>query len=103
MSYNELINIYKVIIAEIMSRPEWKEVEITEGNWEVGKDIPAGSYSIRSTKDLSIVRLEDKDGHFVFYKTMGKDEVCGKAEFAQGSVLYISNPVILAPPVLLGF
>jgi hypothetical protein len=103
MKFDELVALQKKIVAEIMSRPEWKEVTIPAGNWEVGKDIPVGFYSITATDDISMVRLEDKDEHFVFYKTMSKDEVCGKAEFAAGSVLYINKPVILAPVVLLGF
>ena len=103
MSYDDLIKLHQNIVAEIMSRPEWKEVTVPAGNWEVGKDIPVGFYSIRATDDYSMVRLEDKDEHYVFYQTMKKDEICGKAEFALGSILSLSDPVILAPVALLGF
>ena len=103
MSYDDLIALSRQLTAEIMSRPEWKEVEIPAGNWEVGKDIPVGFYSITATADYSMVRLEDKDEHYVFYQTMKKGEVCGKAEFASGSMLYLSDPVILAPVAILGF
>ena len=102
-SYDDLVLLRDIINEEIMTRPEWKEVTVPAGNWEVPADIPAGVYSIRATEAFSSVRLENKEGHFVFYKTMDKDEVCGKAEFAPGCVLYLSNPVILAPAVSLGF
>lgn len=103
MSYDELIEMNRKIIAEIISRPEWKEVTVPAGNWVVGVDIPVGFYSIKATDRLSIVKLEDKNGNYVFYKTMDTDEVCGKAEFAAGSTFEIKKPVILAPPISLGF
>ena len=103
MSYDDLIELSRQVTAEIMSRPEWKEVAVPTGTWVVGVDIPVGFYSIKATDNLCIVKLEDKNGGFVFYQTMSKDEVCGKAEFAAGSILNISDPVILAPPISLGF
>ena len=103
MSFDDLVKLNRQIVVEIMSRPEWKEVTVPSGNWEVPADIPSGVYSIKATEDISIVRLEDKDGHLVFYKTMDQDEVCGKAEFSPGCVLHINKPVIIAPVVPLGF
>ena len=103
MSFDDLMALRQQITAEIMSRPEWKEVTVPAGNWEVDKDIPIGFYSITATDSLTIVRLEDKNGDFVFYKTMDNGEMCGKAEFAKGSVLYVNKPVILAPVASLGF
>ena len=46
MSYEDLIALSRQIAVEIMSRPEWKEVKVSSGVYEIGKDIPEGSYSI---------------------------------------------------------
>ena len=103
MPYNDLIAMQKKLNAEIMSRPEWKQVTVPAGTWYTGSDIPVGYYSITSTDDLSIVRLADKDNHFIFYKTMSENEVAGKVYFEPGSVLTIYDTIILAPPLSLGF
>lgn len=103
LSFDELLELRNQLNAEIMSRPEWKEVTVPTGTWYTGIDIPVGFYSIIATDDHSMVRLEDKNEHYIFYKTMSKNEVAGKVYFEEGSVLQIYDPIILAPPISLGF
>lgn len=102
-TFDDLMALRIVLNKEIMSRPEWKEVRVPAGNWVVGVDIPVGFYSIKATEDYTIIDLENKEGHFVFYNVMDKGDSCGKAEFAEGSTLSVNSTVILAPPVSLGF
>lgn len=103
LSYEDLLVLRDELNAEIMSRPEWKQALVPVGTWYTGTDIPIGYYSITSTNDLSIVRLVDKNDHFIFYKTMEKDEVAGKVYFEEGSVLTVYDPIYLSPPLSLGF
>lgn len=102
-TFDELHFIQQLINEEIHSRPEWKEVTVPAGVWIVGEDIPAGNYSITATEDLSVIRLTDKNDHYVFYKTMSKGEFAGKVPFYEGCTLQIYNPIILAPAITLDF
>lgn len=47
MSWQELLDLKAAITLEQMSRDEWQEVEIPEGVYAVGEDIPAGKWTIR--------------------------------------------------------
>ena len=91
------------VIAELKSRPEWKETKIPSGQWTVGTDFPAGSYSFRRTeKGLSTtVTFSHKVGHTVkeedFY--LVNDNAVGKAEPADGTVLTVDGAVLMAPPL----
>lgn len=104
MSYEDLITLSRQITAEIMSRPEWKEVDVPSGEWVIGEDIPEGYYSITATDRTAIVsatpigsKAED------FYHVIGEGETVGKAFFKTGSIFKTSRTVILAPPKGLGF
>lgn len=47
MSYEELINLSEQVKLEIWKRAETKGVTVPAGYWEVGVDIPAGTYTIK--------------------------------------------------------
>ena len=49
MSWQELIDLRADIMKEQMIRDEWQEVEVPQGLWKVGEDIPAGKWTIRCT------------------------------------------------------
>ena len=38
MSYAELVELSQQITKEIMSRPDWKQVEVPAGVWNIGTD-----------------------------------------------------------------
>ena len=46
LTFVELIELREQITAEITSRPEWKEVFVPAGVYEVGVDIPAGRWTL---------------------------------------------------------
>lgn len=103
-SYDQLLDLQKSVTAEIISRPEWKEVTVPAGTWIIGEDIPAGEYCIKNTADsLNIISSTNPSGDFDVYKTLGKDEVIGKAALNDGSVFSCYYAVILSPAVSLGF
>lgn len=107
MSYDELIELNHQLTAEIMSRPEWKEVTVPPGIWQVGEDIPAGTYSIKSEFAGVTIWRKAKDDYSddgMFYAEIIKDDSpCGKIKLDKGMVVEISGEVIFAPPMSLGF
>ena len=50
LSYDELIALSSKITMEIMSRPDFKTVKVPPGAYMVGKDIPAGKWTITATE-----------------------------------------------------
>ena len=47
LSFEELAALRDRIQLEMMTRDEWQEVVVPQGVWEVGRDIPAGSWNIK--------------------------------------------------------
>ena len=102
MSYNELVNIFRSIALEIMSRPEWKEVTVPTGDWIVGIDIPAGYYSIRPVK-YGYIKIKDTKGSLYFSDAMDEGETIGKIELLDGYSIRIEDPFIFSAPKGLDF
>lgn len=46
LSYNELVSLINKAQLEIMKSDKWQEVEVPPGTYIVGKDIPAGHWTI---------------------------------------------------------
>ena len=104
LTFDQLIELQQDLTAEIVSRPEWQEVTVPAGEWVIGVDIPAGYYSIKSTARLNIVRIEDQDGRSAgLYKTFDEGEVEGKTMLPDGMIFTCSKPVVLMPPMVIGF
>ena len=60
MSYDELVALREQLNLAIWNCQEWQEVTVPEGTYIIGKDIPAGHWSIRT--------LADKHEYFnIFY------------------------------------
>ena len=47
LSFEELRTLQTRISQELVTRPEWKEVPVPEGFYQVGVDIPVGKWEIR--------------------------------------------------------
>lgn len=72
MSYSELVSMKNQINLAMWNSQEWQEVTVPPGIWEIGKDIPAGHWTIKPVKgcgpwyiiyDSSI----SDDGHDISY------------------------------------
>ena len=103
MSYEDLIALSRQITAEIMSRPEWKEVEVPSGEWTVGVDIPAGVYSITPVGSSANFSCYDENGRLQVNLLCLNGKPIGKVELKEGWTVKPSKPVIFAPPMTLGF
>ncbi len=53
LSYDELVDLKKQINLAIWNSREWQEVTVPQGVWEVGKDIPAGHWTISAAPGIS--------------------------------------------------
>ena len=53
MSYDELVALKEQINLAIWSSQEWQEVEVPQGVWIVGQDIPAGKWTIKAADGLT--------------------------------------------------
>lgn len=113
MTFDELRELQQKVSAEIIKRPEWKEVVVPAGEWIVGEDIPAGSYSVKihPTESSTYVKIwghaidDYSAGGGLVYDFIVKQErpVFGKVNLRAGYVVDIDEPVIFAPAVSLGF
>lgn len=46
MSFDQLLDLKQEIILALWASDEWQEVTVPQGVWVVGKDIPAGKWTI---------------------------------------------------------
>ncbi len=53
MSYDELVALKDQINLAIWQSDDWQEVEVPQGVWLVGEDIPAGKWTIKAAKEAS--------------------------------------------------
>lgn len=105
LSYAQLVDLQQRISAEIVTRPEWKEVTVPGGTWTVGKDIPAGEYSISATKTGGYLRIRDERGSLLQGCGIREaEDRIGKVELKEGYTVEIERgSLIFAPAISLGF
>ena len=105
LTYDQLVALQHYITAEIMSRPEWKEITVPAGQWIVGVDIPAGYYSIKPVGGGAYLRIYDDKGHSVTSGGLRKEEhIIGKINLGTAYTVEIEGGSLLfTPAVALGF
>ncbi len=54
LSYNELVALKDRINKAMWESQEWQEVSVPQGVYEIGKDIPAGHWSITAAQGQSV-------------------------------------------------
>lgn len=57
MSYDELVAIKDQINLAIWQSDTWQEVEVPQGIWIVGEDIPVGKWTIRHTDGVQTTKV----------------------------------------------
>lgn len=53
MSFDELVALKEQVNLAIWNSKEWQEVEVPQGIWEVGKDIPAGKWTVKACPEAA--------------------------------------------------
>ena len=106
LSFDELLALQKSVVAEIMSRPEWKEVTVPGGSWTVGVDIPEGAYCISAGGKGGYVKIQRPGEIFSIVSQGIRNETnkIGKIDLKAGDVVTVdSGSVVFSPAVGLGF
>lgn len=57
MNYDELVALKDQINLAIWNSQEWQEVEVPQGVWLVGEDIPAGHWNISAVGKYAMVTI----------------------------------------------
>lgn len=85
MSYDELVALKDKINLAIWNSKEWQEVTVPQGTWEVGKDIPAGSWTVRCAIAyfgmISIGEKLDESGTGIDYHSRIGSEVITSPDY----------------------
>lgn len=55
LSYDELVELKDQINLAIWNCQEWQEVEVPHGVWQVGKDIPAGTWTVTAGDECALM------------------------------------------------
>lgn len=104
MSIDELVTLRNEINAELMERGYEKEVTVPAGTYIIGKDIPAGTYTIRHVSRSAMVTMYDENGRIGEFHSVRENEIIGKMTMSNKQSVEISGgSVIFAPYVGLGF
>lgn len=104
LSFADLLSLRSALDAEIISRPEWKEVTVPAGTWTVGSDIPAGAYSARSaTGELARLICTTPSGRQKESIWLSSNKVLGKILLEDGDTVELTDQVVFSPPLSIGF
>lgn len=87
LSFDELIALKEKINLAIWSSNEWQEVTVSQGVWKIGKEIPAGHWTIKMAPN-------DKVGNWCSLTYCSKLDETGKNGDYSGVYLYqqLSRP-----------
>lgn len=104
LSFEDLVALQRAVVAEIMSRPEWKEVTVPGGEWVVGVDIPAGVYCISAGKSGGYIEVKNGQRSVLIQGIRDEAHKIGRIELLDGYVVEIERgSLIFSPAVGLGF
>ena len=88
---DELIKLRASIVDELMARGEMKSANVPAGEYTVGEDIPAGSYSITTDQIIVTVIINEYEGMYV----VSPDSPVGKITLKDGDKFQISGNIVL--------
>jgi len=100
LSFDELVELHKETFLKIVTHPDYKQVDVPPGKYEVGVHIPVGEYTITTNDSYTSIVINDYKEAHVFKK----GEVVGRLVLNKGDIVEISNgTIVFAPFVGLGF
>lgn len=101
MSFDELVALRDQLNLAIWNSVEWQEVTVPQGIWEVGKDIPAGHWSLspmeKSSAAISYGDTLEENGKEVSYRS---DNYFYQYLKAPGATLYDENSDVVRTDVV---
>ena len=99
LSTEELLALRVSIVDELMARGEMKSANVPAGEYVVGDDIPAESYSITTDQLLVTIVIGDYDGMYV----VSPDSPVGKLTLKAGDKIQITGKIVLTKYAGLSF
>lgn len=99
LSTDELISMRLAIVQELIDRGEMKSAKVPAGEYIVGEDIPAGSYSITTDQILVTIVIGNYDGMYV----VSPDSPVGKLTLKAGDKIQFTGGVVLTKYTGLSF
>lgn len=107
LSFDELIQLRKEIDLLIFGSEEYKEVSVPAGDYVIGEDIPAGTYSLDCNSVAMIEVYSDTSRDFMSMLAchpVGDGETVGKIELIDGQAVSITlGSIIFKTYTGLGF
>ena len=72
LSYTDLVTLKSDINLAMWMSEEWQEVTVPQGTWEVGKDIPAGHWSVKCAPGAYYTQIDwgeslDENGEDIYW------------------------------------
>lgn len=79
LSWEELVELKAKINLELLTRKEWQEVEVPQGVYVVGEDIPAGKWTVKCFPGQRYCTLHwgdvlKENGHEISYDSTAEDK-----------------------------
>lgn len=99
LSTEELLALKVSIVDELMARGEMKSAKVPAGEYIIGEDIPAGSYSITTDQILVTIVIGDYDGMYV----VSSDSPVGKITLKDGDKFQTTGNIVLTKYAGLSF
>ncbi len=99
LSTDELLSLRLAIVQELIDRGEMKSANVPAGEYTIGEDIPAGSYSITTEEILVSVVIGEYDGMYV----VSRDSPVGKITLVDGDKIQFTGKVVLTKYAGLSF
>ncbi len=92
LSTEELLALKVSIVEELIARGEMKSAKVPAGEYIVGEDIPAGSYSITTEQMLVTVVIGDYDNFYV----ISPESPLGKITLKAGDKIQFTGSVVMS-------
>lgn len=117
LTYDELVALKDQINLAIWNSKEWQEVTVPQGIWEVGKDIPAGTWTVRCADvnrsdylmnecHISVGKTKPESGTYFSYSDRKEDqeiynpkhERYEKGELTEYTFTLIDGDIVIIQP-----
>jgi len=91
-----LLQVKSVIDVELASREDLnKEVDVPQGLYIIGIDIPAGTYTITAAGEIAMVTLYTSDDNLITMHSMYEGEAIGKIDLQFGQKIEITGSAVV--------
>ena len=95
MTVEELTWAKNAILMELSFRQEVKEIKVPMGEYVIGVDIPAGTYTIETKESSAMVIVCDSEGNTENFYTISNGDGIGKISLTDGQSVHINLSAVM--------